>query len=215
MGDLFNQFQLVSESRMYEPSTVWWAIVRIPTGQIIATYPKWWFSKGNPLISGKPRLVKYYDLARNPYVHLDSKIRHPAGPPSQVTEVLLRLRVAWMVFFVSTVSGSARGFSIDSTNKWVENDGSTWIYIILYNIYIYIILNKTSKRNGWKLLFHYFQMYLSKDKQMKNSCSDSNVCLCFEFFMWSPNVCSNLFITFNPYREVFIDSDGLTWFSGA
>ena len=26
-------------------------------------HPKWWLSKGNPLISGKPRLVKYY-LAR-------------------------------------------------------------------------------------------------------------------------------------------------------
>ena len=26
--------------------------------------PKWWFSKGNPLISGKSRLVKYYNLAR-------------------------------------------------------------------------------------------------------------------------------------------------------
>ena len=27
-------------------------------------HTKWWFSKGNPLISGKPRLVKYYNLAR-------------------------------------------------------------------------------------------------------------------------------------------------------
>ena len=26
--------------------------------------PKWWLSKGNPLISGKCRLVKYYNLAR-------------------------------------------------------------------------------------------------------------------------------------------------------
>ena len=26
--------------------------------------PKWWLSKGNPLISGKSRLVKYYNLAR-------------------------------------------------------------------------------------------------------------------------------------------------------
>ncbi len=25
-------------------------------------HPKWWFSKGNPLISGKSRLVKYYNL---------------------------------------------------------------------------------------------------------------------------------------------------------
>ena len=28
-------------------------------------HPKWWFSKGNPLISGKSRLVKYYNLARS------------------------------------------------------------------------------------------------------------------------------------------------------
>ena len=39
------------------------------SGQIIGTShdrfsPKWWFSMGNPLISGKPRLVKYYNLAR-------------------------------------------------------------------------------------------------------------------------------------------------------
>ena len=27
-------------------------------------HPKWWFSKGNHLISGKFRLVKYYNLAR-------------------------------------------------------------------------------------------------------------------------------------------------------
>ena len=27
-------------------------------------HPKWWFSKGNPLISEKPRLVKYNNLAR-------------------------------------------------------------------------------------------------------------------------------------------------------
>ena len=28
-------------------------------------HPKWWFSKGNLLISGKSRLVKYYNLARS------------------------------------------------------------------------------------------------------------------------------------------------------
>ena len=27
-------------------------------------HPKWWFSKGDHLISRKPRLVKYYNLAR-------------------------------------------------------------------------------------------------------------------------------------------------------
>ena len=38
-----------------------------PIGQIIATSndltPKWWFSLGNPLISGKSGLVKYYTHA--------------------------------------------------------------------------------------------------------------------------------------------------------
>ena len=32
-------------------------------------HPKWWFSKGNPLISGKPRLVEYYNLARYIYIY--------------------------------------------------------------------------------------------------------------------------------------------------
>ena len=29
----------------------------------IRPHTKWWFSKGNPLISGKSRLLKYYNLA--------------------------------------------------------------------------------------------------------------------------------------------------------
>ena len=37
-------------------------------------HPKWWFSKGNPLISGKSRLVKYYNLAR--YIH-PGKLTYP------------------------------------------------------------------------------------------------------------------------------------------
>ena len=32
--------------------------------------PKWWYSKGNPLISGKPKLAKYYNLARNMFLWL-------------------------------------------------------------------------------------------------------------------------------------------------
>ena len=31
-------------------------------------HPKWWHSKGNPLISGKTRLVKYYNLASPMFV---------------------------------------------------------------------------------------------------------------------------------------------------
>ena len=30
-------------------------------------HPKWWLSKGNPVISGKSGLVKYYNLARIRY----------------------------------------------------------------------------------------------------------------------------------------------------
>ncbi len=33
-------------------------------------HPKWWFSKGNPLISGKSRLVKYYNLGRCIYIYI-------------------------------------------------------------------------------------------------------------------------------------------------
>ena len=40
------------------------AKTHITSGQIIATHLKWWFRKGIPFISGKSRLVKYYDLAR-------------------------------------------------------------------------------------------------------------------------------------------------------
>ena len=58
------------------------------SGQIITTShdltpngSKWWFSKGNPLISGKPRLVKYYNLARS------SSSSSPSSP-SQVQSAL-------------------------------------------------------------------------------------------------------------------------------
>ena len=39
-------------------------------------HPKWWFSKGNPLISGKSRLVKYYNLARS-LEHTPSNLYQP------------------------------------------------------------------------------------------------------------------------------------------
>ena len=39
-------------------------------------HPKWWFSKGDPLISGKSRLVKYNNLARNIYRYLISRDMH-------------------------------------------------------------------------------------------------------------------------------------------
>ncbi len=33
-------------------------------------HPKWWFRKGTPLISGKSRSVKYYNLARYIYIYI-------------------------------------------------------------------------------------------------------------------------------------------------
>ena len=40
-----------------------WCLVKLAR-DLTRLHPKWWFSKGNHLISGKSRLVKYYDLAR-------------------------------------------------------------------------------------------------------------------------------------------------------
>ena len=51
------------------------------TIHLVQLYPKWWFSKGNPLISGKSRLVKYYDHNLARYMHLIFKpIFQFAGP---------------------------------------------------------------------------------------------------------------------------------------
>ena len=42
-------------------------------------HPKWWFNQGNPLISGKSRLVKYYNLIRCHYwvvaTHINGSVR--------------------------------------------------------------------------------------------------------------------------------------------
>ena len=42
-------------------------------------HPKWWFSKGNPLNSGKSRLVKYYNLARYIYIYISIYLDPPFG----------------------------------------------------------------------------------------------------------------------------------------
>ena len=39
-------------------------------------HPKWWLSKWNPLISGKPRLAKYYNLARYMWLLAGSLFAH-------------------------------------------------------------------------------------------------------------------------------------------
>ena len=72
------------------------------------------------------------DLLGIPKVHLDSKIRHPAARPPRSLRSYRRLRVAWMVFFVSTVSGSARGLtSTQQINGWKTME-APWIYIYTY-----------------------------------------------------------------------------------
>ena len=43
-------------------------------------HPKWWFSKGIPLTSGKSRLVKYYNLARRDEVEQNTKPCQVADP---------------------------------------------------------------------------------------------------------------------------------------
>ena len=41
-----------------------WELICSNYSDLTRPHPKWWFSKGNPFISGKSRLVKYYNLAR-------------------------------------------------------------------------------------------------------------------------------------------------------
>ena len=54
-------------------------------------HPKWWFSKGHPLISGKSRLVKYYNLA---------------------------IKVEFCSFIVGMISRCAGMFSIIARKPW-------------------------------------------------------------------------------------------------
>ena len=49
---------------------------------------KWWFSKGNPLISGKSRLVKYYNLAR---LMINDTVDDGHLAPPGMYETLLRM----------------------------------------------------------------------------------------------------------------------------
>ena len=62
-------------------------------------HPKWWFSKGNPLISGKSRLVKYYNLTRycslSPYLQGFIHVRWFSRQISSVTPVHLLRFEAW------------------------------------------------------------------------------------------------------------------------
>ena len=55
------------KSKCSRPRALGWSSIsgkRSNYSDLTRPHPKWWFSKGNTLISGKPRLVKYYNLAR-------------------------------------------------------------------------------------------------------------------------------------------------------
>ena len=62
-------------------------------------HTKWWFSKGNHIISGKSRLVKYYDLARNMQV-LNLIFGYFAG---WVFLYISRIHIAYIGFRTSTL----------------------------------------------------------------------------------------------------------------
>ena len=47
----------------YLSHTIWWNY-----SDLTRPHPKWWFSKGNHLISGKLRLVKYYNFSHTIHV---------------------------------------------------------------------------------------------------------------------------------------------------
>ena len=94
-----------------------WATCNI-SGQIIATentsfHPKWWFSKGNPLISGKARLVKY-SLAR--YIFLVS----PEFPPLEFATKPLTDKVTWDGGYPTKSPTDIEKETFESTNKYLR-----------------------------------------------------------------------------------------------
>ena len=52
----------IDSIRVYFPAS--YCIIWSNYSDLTRPHPKWWFSKGNPVISGNSRLVKYYNLAR-------------------------------------------------------------------------------------------------------------------------------------------------------
>ena len=62
-------FHISSYLSMFNPYLVGrlpsWPNIWSNYSDLTRPHSKWWFSRGNLLISGKSRLVKYYNLARN------------------------------------------------------------------------------------------------------------------------------------------------------
>ena len=93
-----------------------WAIYN----DISRGHPKWWFTKGNSLISGKSRLVKYYNLAR------------------------WDTRTGEIVSIHSTCLGKRFWFPIEIQElmRWSPSQFIVCLlYIYIYNIYIYMLFD--------------------------------------------------------------------------
>ena len=88
-------------------------------------HPKWWFSKGNPLISGKSRLVKCYNLAR--YMHLYFVYIYI------YTYVCLHMYISRLVLMIYVVTWplvtglSGVTSSTSSVTRGHVNSAATWI----------------------------------------------------------------------------------------
>ena len=100
------------------------------SGQIIATentsfHPKWWFSKGNPLISRKSGLVKYYNLTR----FLES---------CHIPRLFWRCRVkdSTLVDVTGILIHGERNRCMKHIYGW----GTFWVIICLLTMYTYIYI---------------------------------------------------------------------------
>ena len=95
--------------RLWPYKWITWVITLLM--QIIATEnttdfpPKVAFWKGNPLISGKSRLVKYYNLARC-MVYLPSRERSHIPPWEKENHQLKKCRLGWDMLYVSFLEGT-------------------------------------------------------------------------------------------------------------
>ena len=84
-------------------------------------HPKWWFSKGNSLISGKSRLVKYYNLARLMLLMLTFYLRRPAATVANYKCCFLLLPAVLADFFWKVKGFYSPENEGMSENQWLED----------------------------------------------------------------------------------------------
>ena len=128
-------------------------------------HPKWWFSKGNPLISGKPRLVKYYNLAR----------KHRRDIPPPVWAVTRRnpttLITILEVFGIPRWRSGLMGFGWEKVVEWVgyppvishSNGKSTIWRCISYSKWGFSIAMFVYRRVNPQWSFHLFSLVIFTD----------------------------------------------------